>query len=128
MSIIYSASIDYKLYDCVSVLQRLTSVAKYPFVYCQLNVIDILLASLTQKRWQVRVLFRPLKSLDRPIERYLYSLRYEHRGELDKLGLEKGSFDGKTSYNSIKPTGGMSPLRNTRFCPKDSDNIHTIEI
>ncbi len=70
----------------------------------------------------------PTKSLDRPIERILYSLRYEHRGELDELGLEKGSFDGKTSYNSIKPTGGMSPLRNTRFCPKDSDNMHTIEI
>ena len=63
-----------------------------------------------------------------PIERLLVSLRYEHRGKLDELSLEEGSLDVKTSYNSIQETAEMSPLRNTRFCPNDYDNIHTIEI
>jgi hypothetical protein len=60
-------------------------------------------------------------------ERFLVSQRYETRGKLDELGLEKGSLDVKTIYNSIQVTAEMSPLLNTRFYPKDSDNIHTIE-
>jgi hypothetical protein len=36
---------------------------------------------------------RPQKSLDRPIERFLASLRFEQRGKLDRLGIEIGSFD-----------------------------------
>jgi hypothetical protein len=41
----------------------------------------------------VGVLFRPQKSLDMPIERFLASLRFEQRGKLDQLGIEIGSFD-----------------------------------
>jgi hypothetical protein len=40
-----------------------------------------------------QVRFRPQKSLDIPIERFLASLRFEQRGKLDQLGVEIGSFD-----------------------------------
>jgi hypothetical protein len=41
----------------------------------------------------VRVLFRPQKPLDIPIERFLSFLRFDQKGKLDQLGLEIGSFD-----------------------------------
>jgi hypothetical protein len=40
-----------------------------------------------------RVQYRPQKSLDMPIERFLASLRFEQRGKLDQLGIEIGSLD-----------------------------------
>ncbi len=57
---------------------------------------DNLHASLTQKRSQVRVLFRPLfekELLDMPVEQFLASLRFEQRGKLDQLEIEIGSFN-----------------------------------
>jgi hypothetical protein len=39
------------------------------------------------------VQYRPQKSLDMQIERFLASLRFEQRGKLDQLGIEIGSFD-----------------------------------
>jgi hypothetical protein len=30
-----------------------------------------------------------------PVERFFASLRFEHRGTLDQLGIEIGSFDAK---------------------------------
>ena len=54
---------------------------------------DSPLSALTQKRSQVRVLFRPKKSLDIPIGRFFASLSFEQRGKLDQLGVEIGSFD-----------------------------------
>ena len=57
------------------------------------ETMDNLHSSLTQKRSQVRVLFRPqLEPLD-DIGRFLASLRFEQRGKLDQLGIEIGSFD-----------------------------------
>ncbi len=67
--------------------------------------------SLTQRRSQVRVLFRPLprrftpltenggnnpfstylkvsELLDLPVERFLASVRFEHRSKLDQLGID----------------------------------------
>ena len=57
---------------------------------------DSLPITLTQKRSQVRVLFRPLKSLDMLIERFLASLRFEHSSKLDQLAIEIGSLDTET--------------------------------
>ena len=57
---------------------------------------DSPLSALTQKRSQVRVLFRPLlenELLDMPVDQFLTSLRFEHRGKLDQLEIEIGSFD-----------------------------------
>jgi hypothetical protein len=34
---------------------------------------------------------------DIPVERFLASLRFEHRSKLDQLGIETGSFDTKIS-------------------------------
>jgi hypothetical protein len=34
------------------------------------------------------VQYRPQKSLDMPIERFLASVRFEHRSKLDHLGIE----------------------------------------
>ncbi len=65
---------------------------------------------------------------DMLIERLLTSLRFEQRGKLEQLSLEKDSLDVKTSYNSIKPTADLSLLRNTRYCPKDYDNLFAIDI
>ena len=39
------------------------------------------------------VQYRPQKSLDMTIERFLASLHFEQRGKLDHLGIEIGSFD-----------------------------------
>jgi hypothetical protein len=49
-----------------------------------------------QKRSRVRVLFRPLvenELLDKPVEQFLTSLRFEQRGKLDQLGIEMGTFE-----------------------------------
>ena len=40
----------------------------------------------------VRVQYRPFKSLDMPVERFLSSLRFEQREKLDQLGIKIGSF------------------------------------
>jgi hypothetical protein len=36
---------------------------------------------------------RPQKSFGVPVERFLASLRFEHRSKLDQLGIEIGSLD-----------------------------------
>jgi hypothetical protein len=41
----------------------------------------------------VRVQNRPQKSLGMPIERFLATLRFEHKGKLDLLGVYIGSID-----------------------------------
>jgi hypothetical protein len=61
-----------------------------------LETMDNLYSSLTQKRSQVRVLFRPQienELLDVPVERFLASLRFQQRGKLDQLGVEIVSID-----------------------------------
>ena len=60
---------------------------------------DSLPITLTQKRSQVRVLFRPqLKNelLDVRVEQFLASVRFEHRSKLDQLAIEIGSLDTET--------------------------------
>ena len=42
-----------------------------------------------------QVQYRPLKSLDVPVERFLASLRFEQRGKLDQIGFQLGNLDGK---------------------------------
>ncbi len=73
-----------------------------PFDVFGANAVDTIDAmescdtSLTQKRSQVRVLFRPQienEPLDIPVEWFLSMLRFEQRGKLDQLGIEIGSFD-----------------------------------
>jgi hypothetical protein len=59
--------------------------------------------SLTQKRSQARVLFRPLvenELLDKPVEQFLISLRFEQWGKLPQLGIEMGTFE---CYNDQDP-------------------------
>jgi hypothetical protein len=58
-----------------------------------LRLRDFLNFEVKDYRYLVGVLFRPQKSLDMPIERFLASLRFEQRGKLDQLGIEIGSFD-----------------------------------
>jgi hypothetical protein len=58
--------------------------------------VDNLVISLTQKRSQVRVLFRPLlenELLDLSVEQFFASLRFEQHGKLGQIGIEIGSFD-----------------------------------
>jgi hypothetical protein len=43
-----------------------------------------------------KVRFRPQKSLDMPVERFLASLRFEQRRKLDQLAIEIGSLDTET--------------------------------
>ena len=43
----------------------------------------------------VRVLFRPQKPLDVPVERFFASLRFEQRRKLDQLGIEIDAIDWK---------------------------------
>jgi len=65
------------------------------------DVVDKRLKSLTQRRSQVRVLFRPqLGPLDN-IGRFLVSLRSEQWGKLDQFGIEIGSFDSSPMPNLI---------------------------
>ena len=68
------------------------------FRICFVYIMDIFSRSLTQKRSQVRVLFRPLfenELLDIPVEQFLASLRFEQRVKLDQLGIGMGSLDTK---------------------------------
>jgi hypothetical protein len=39
---------------------------------------------------------RGYESLDMPVERFLASLRFEHRSKLDQLGIEIGTLDTKS--------------------------------
>ena len=60
------------------------------------DLIDTIKITLTQKRSQVRVLFRPLlkkELLDAPVEQFLASLRFEQRGKLDQLGINISSIE-----------------------------------
>ena len=61
-----------------------------------MDSIDNRSKSLTQKRSQVRALFRPLlknELPDRHVEQFFASLRFEQRGKLDQLGVEIASFE-----------------------------------
>ena len=58
------------------------------------------------KQILVRVQYRPLlenELLDIPVEQFLASLRFEHREKLDKLGIEKGTFEWKTVIIGSRP-------------------------
>ena len=63
-----------------------------------MDTIDFFCPSLTRKRALVRVQLRPpvqFEPLDVPVERFLDSVRFEHRSKIDQLGIELGTFDVK---------------------------------
>ena len=65
-------------------------------VHQSMEMMDNRSISLTRKRSQVRVLFRPSlenELPDMPVEQFLTSLCFEQRGKLGQLGIEKGTFE-----------------------------------
>ena len=52
---------------------------------------------------QVRVQYRPQKSLYEDVGRFFPSLRFEHRGKLNQLGIEIGSLALLTANIGSKP-------------------------